>query len=483
MPPKLKIVAEVILMGGLKSIPVAGKAFEVIDAVRARHAMLAQGERLEEIDLRTSRMERRLRDLVEEEIRMTLQRLGEPALDGPTLTAEIRNLRSIQQHGWEPTLFEGLLRNSSHWNELKSRPQHYGRVLEAQAMIDPNGIHVLIDADPLRVLELTPFAFAALLAKQSRGVPGADIQATADIWAFPTSKALISSIGPTLVRIEPGSFLMGSTKAQIDQLMRLFPESKREWFEDERPQHRVNITRPYLLGIHQVTVGQFRRFVEESRHQTEAEKSGKGSFGWDEKRRAWEIDPAKNWRNPGFSQTDDHPVVCVSHNDAVAFCQWLSTKEKKEGRTYRLPWEAEWEYACRAGTNALFVISNDPEDLVKIGNVADVSAKQKFPDWNCVKGNDGFVYTAPVGSLAPNAWGLYDMIGNVWEWCADWYDGKYYASSPAADPPGAPGASYRVFRGGCWSDNARVCRPAYRYGNAPGYRLYDLGFRVAAVQG
>ena len=187
MPPRLEIVAEEILMCGLKSIPVAGKAFEVIDAVRTRHAMLAQGERLEEIERQMSRMDRRLRDLVEEEIRMTLQRLGEPALDGPTLTAEIRNLRSIQQQGWEPTLFEGLLRNSSHWNELKSRPQHYGRVLDAQAKIDLDGIHVLIDADPLRVLELTPFAFAALLANQSQGVPGAEIQAKADIWAFPTS--------------------------------------------------------------------------------------------------------------------------------------------------------------------------------------------------------------------------------------------------------------------------------------------------------
>ncbi len=147
MPPKLKIVAEEILMCGLKSMPVAGKAFEVIDAVRSRHSMLAHGERLEEIERQMSRVDRRLRDLVEEEIRMTLQRLGEPALDGPALTSEIRNLRSIQQQGWEPTLFEGLLQNSSHWNELKSRPQHYGRVLEAQAMIDPDGIHVLIDAE------------------------------------------------------------------------------------------------------------------------------------------------------------------------------------------------------------------------------------------------------------------------------------------------------------------------------------------------
>ena len=213
-------------------------------------------------------------------------------------------------------------------------------------------------------------------------------------------KERTNSLGMTLVRIEPGSFLMGSTKEQIDQLMRLLPEWEREWCEDEHPQHRVDITRPYLLGIHQITVGQFRRFVEESRHQTEAEKAGKGSFGWDEKRRAWEIDPAKNWRNPGFSQTDDHPVVCVSHNDAVAFCEWLSTTEKKEGRTYRLPGEAEWEYACRAGSNALFVISDDPEDLAKIANVADARLKQKFSNFDCIKGDDGFVYTAPVGSFA-----------------------------------------------------------------------------------
>ena len=174
-------------------------------------------------------------------------------------------------------------------------------------------------------------------------------------------------------------------------------------------------------------------------------------------------------------------MVCVSHNDAVAFCQWLTTQEKATGRTYRLPSEAEWEYACRAGTEALFLISEDPEDLIKIANVADASAKEKFPDWNCVKGDDGFVYTAPVGSFAPNAWGLHDMIGNAWEWCADGYDEKYYASSPTADPPGAAEASRRVLRGGGWLNNARDCRPAYRGRDTPEYRGYDLGFRVAAV--
>ena len=174
--------------------------------------------------------------------------------------------------------------------------------------------------------------------------------------------------------------------------------------------------------------GQFRRFVEKSGYQTEAEKDGKGSYVWDETKKAWELDPSKNWRNPGFPQTDDHPVVCVSHNDAMAFCQWLS---QKEGRTYRLPTEAEWEFACRADTTTLYSNGDDPEGLVSIANVADATFKRKFPDFACIKGDDGYPYTASVGSFAPNRWGLYDMIGNVWEWCADWYDEKYYASSPA----------------------------------------------------
>ncbi|MFI5386961.1 MAG: formylglycine-generating enzyme family protein [Fimbriimonadales bacterium] len=219
--------------------------------------------------------------------------------------------------------------------------------------------------------------------------------------------------------------------------------------------------------------------MEKSGYQTQAEKDGKGSYVWDQTKKAWELDPSKNWRNPGFPQTDDHPVVCVSHNDAMEFCQWLS---QKEGRTYRLPTEAEWEFACRADTTTLYSNGDDPEGLVSIANVADATLKRKFPDFACIKGDDGYLYTASVGSFASNRWGLYDMIGNVLEWCADWYDEKYYASSPATDPPGAPKASLRVFRGGCWSDYPWGCRPADRFWFMPGGRFSDLGFRVAAVQ-
>ncbi len=142
-----------------------------------------------------------------------------------------------------------------------------------------------------------------------------------------------NSLGMTMVRIEPGEFLMGSTKAQIDKLVKQFPDTKREWFDDEQPQHPVKITRPFYLAAHQVTVGQFRRFVENSGYKTEAEKTGEGSYAWDGKE--WKLDPKKNWKNPGFAQGDDHPVVCVSHNDAVAFLGWLN--EQENGEKARLP--------------------------------------------------------------------------------------------------------------------------------------------------
>ena len=127
-------------------------------------------------------------------------------------------------------------------------------------------------------------------------------------------------------------------------------------------------------------------------------------------------------------------MVNVSWNDAVAFCKWLS---KKEGKTYRLPTEAEWEYACRAGTTTRYYSGDDPETLAKVGNVADAALKAKFPDWKyTIKANDGYVFTAPVGKFKPNAFGLYDMHGNAWQWCADWYGADYYATSPLDDPTG-----------------------------------------------
>jgi formylglycine-generating enzyme required for sulfatase activity len=284
-------------------------------------------------------------------------------------------------------------------------------------------------------------------------------------------KTFPNSIGMKLTLITAGTFQMGS------------PESDTEAEADEKPQHRVRITRPFYLGVHEVTRGQFRRFVDEAGYQTEAEKDGKGGWGWNEETKKFEQNTPYTWQNPGFEQTDDHPVVNVSWNDATAFAEWLS---RKEGKTYRLPTEAEWEYACRAGTTSRYSCGDDPEGLAAVGNIADGTAKQKYPNLTTISARDGYVYTAPVGRFQPNAFGLYDMHGNVWEWCSDGYaDGyaaDYYKQSPGDDPPGVAGASGRVLRGGCWHREPRLARSAYRGWSEPGIRHDNLGFRLALVQ-
>jgi formylglycine-generating enzyme required for sulfatase activity len=281
------------------------------------------------------------------------------------------------------------------------------------------------------------------------------------------SGSFTNSIGMKFALIKAGEFLMGS------------PDDDKDAYDDEKPQHRVRITRPFYLGIHEVTRGQFRRFVDEAGYQTEAEKDGQGGWGWNEQEKKSEQNPRYTWLNPGFEQTDEHPVVNVSWNDAVAFAEWLS---RKEGKTYRLPTEAEWEYACRAGTTTLYFCGDDAEGLADVGNVADGTAKAKYSNWTTITAQDGFVYTSPVGRYRPNAWGLYDMHGNVNEWCWDWFGSDFYKSSRVDDPAGPLQAAFRVLRGGSWSSFPRRCRSAPRIREPAGYRYNDLGFRLALVQ-
>jgi formylglycine-generating enzyme required for sulfatase activity len=161
-------------------------------------------------------------------------------------------------------------------------------------------------------------------------------------------------------------------------------------------------------------------------------------------------------------------VECVSWEDAVAICRKLSAKE---GQEYRLPTEAEWEYACRAGTTTPFSFGS-----VLKGQEANCDGN--YPYGTTTKG-PFLGRTTKVGSYAANAFGLYDMHGNVWEWCADWYDAEYYKHSPSEDPPGAASGSYRVYRGGGWFLDASGCRASCRRGGVPGYRGAILGFRLA----
>ena len=310
------------------------------------------------------------------------------------------------------------------------------------------------------------------------GIPGTRVMARIDPPAFKGGKSITNSIGMKMVLIPAGEFMMGSGRSAAE-IARIF-ESKAEDFENEHPQHRVKITKPFYLGAYEVTVGQFRKFVSAMGYKTDAEKDGEGGRGYNASTNEFVgRKPKYSWRKTGWTQTEDHPVVNVSWNDAVAFCEWLSSTE---GKTYRLPTEAEWEYACRAGKQSLNSNGDHSEDLAKVGNVADATYKRKKPSgfhWGGIEADDGYVFTAPVGKFAPNLFGLYDMHGNVWEWCHDWYGETYYGQQQLEDPPGASTGDSRVFRGGCWLDKPLYVRSAFRTGDSPDYRGYTIGFRLA----
>jgi formylglycine-generating enzyme len=291
-------------------------------------------------------------------------------------------------------------------------------------------------------------------------------------------KQFTNSIEMKLVLIPDGEFLMGSDATDPDAYDDEFVDKE----AGRKEKHRVRITKPFYIGIHEVTRGQFRRFVDEAGYQTEAEKDGKGSYGWNEQTKKFEPNPRYTRHNAGFDQTDDHPVVNVSWNDAVAMARWLS---RKEGKIYRLPTEAEWEYACRAGAPkpTRYSCGDDTEGLASVGNIADATAKEKYPEWTgAIAAADGYVYTAPVGRYDANAWGLFDTRGNVWEWCSDWYAPDFYKRCPVDNPENTGRASYRVFRGGGWRNEPRDARSAIRSRYAPGNRNRGLGFRLALVQ-
>jgi sulfatase modifying factor 1 len=269
-----------------------------------------------------------------------------------------------------------------------------------------------------------------------------------------------NSLDMKLVLVPPGKFTMGSPPSQ----------AQRTEFEEE---HEVEITRPFWMGACEVTVGQYRQFVAETGYKTTAETGSKGCFGWNAKSEKMEPGSKYSWKNPGWEQTDNHPAINLSWNDAKAFCDWLS---KKEGKPYRLPTEAEWEYACRAGTTTRYHSGDDPETLAQVGNVVDASARGKFPEWSAIQGDDGHAFTAPVGSFKPNAFGLYDMHGNALEWCEDWF--WYCNRSERKDPQGPPCGLLRVQRGGGWADFPWQCTSSRRTGFAPDNCCISSGFRV-----
>ncbi len=306
-------------------------------------------------------------------------------------------------------------------------------------------------------------------------------QATADF------SKLVNTLGMPLVRIPAGEFLMGSEES-VESLQQTFPDMERARLEDlrdEAPVHRVRITKDFYIGATEVTVGQFRRFVRASGYVPESITDGTGGYGFNADHMAsgarGEQFEGRNvrysWTDPGFAQTDSHPVVNVTWRDAQAMAQWLS---RTEGRTYRLPTEAEWEYAARAGTRTRYHHGDAPQALAEVANTFDAKAAPFWPALadHASNRDDGFAFTAPVASYKPNAFGLYDMHGNVWEWTNDLHDENYYAKSPVDDPQGPSEGSVYVRRGGSWHTWSLYTRSSYRNWNSPQTRYTLVGIRL-----
>ena len=254
-------------------------------------------------------------------------------------------------------------------------------------------------------------------------------------------REIVNSIGMRMVLIPPGEFLMGSPLSEVGR------------DEDEHPRRHVRITRPYYIGVYEVTQAEYKQVMG-------------SNPSWFSKGGRFEAEVTQ-------MDTDRFPVEGVTWSDATEFCRRLSSfaHEEAAGRVYRLPTEAEWEYACRAGTST-------PFHFGKLLTGEEANVHGRFPYGTSEEG----IYLgrpAPIGSYPGNAFGVHDMHGNVWEWCSDWYSSTYYSSSPLSDPPGAPRGVRRVIRGGGWDSLSRYCRSAYRRSFAPNFRSYDVGFRVA----
>ena len=244
----------------------------------------------------------------------------------------------------------------------------------------------------------------------------------------PTPPVATSNPAPAKTN-NPTPVELPESASAIGMEFKLIPAGKFTMGENDEA-HEVTLTEPFMMGVHEVTQAQYEQVMK---------------------------------NNPSKFKGADHPVEMVTWKDALEFCRRLSElpAEKAAGNVYRLPTEAEWEYACRAGTKAAYSFGDDDS---KLGDYA----------WFRVGSGKE---THPVGSKQPNAWGLYDMHGNVYEWCSDWFE--EYPSGEVTDPSGPSSGSFRVYRGGSWFNSAEVCRSAYRSRGKPSRLRNDLGFRVS----
>ncbi|MCY2991565.1 MAG: SUMF1/EgtB/PvdO family nonheme iron enzyme [Planctomycetota bacterium] len=366
-----------------------------------------------------------------------------------------------------------------------SRPQQGGDTAARKATVVSTRRNRLLWSGAAAAAICFTITLVFVLGPLGRGGPGSDPQATTTppplaIAPFDAEQAKrhqqawanyleiqveqTNSIGMKLVLIPPGEFDMGSSEDEIRQAQNEARQLDAEaWVYEkiasEAPRHHVRITSPFRLGETEVTVRQFRTFVDQRGYTTDAEKGG-GGGGRSAPDAPMSSGREFTWRDlGGIASGDDYPVVNVSWNDAIEFCRWLSSKEETG---YRLPTEAEWEFACRAGSTTRYFCGDDDEPLTKY------AWHGKNSGWNA----------HPVGSLAPNPFSLFDMIGSINEWCSDNYGGGYYDQSPPDDPRGPTTGECRITCGGAWNSANFQSQCASRNWFLPSHAHFYNGFRV-----
>ena len=314
--------------------------------------------------------------------------------------------------------------------------------------------------------------------EEARARPYAAPQATVP-GSSTSMREITGRDGATMVLLPAGEFWMGSSQDEVNRLVEECKQTRkkdeatcRSVFQGELPWHKVRVS-SFALDKYEVTNKLFMKFVEATGYQTAAEREGWG-WGLTQNDAAPQRVDGTAWNKPGekIKYFDSLPVAMVSWDDAVAYCRWASK---------RLPTEAEWEYAARGSTQGRYWWGEQVSGARKVANLADESGKREYAGLAIESGyDDGSARRSAVGSYEANPWGLYDMIGNVWEWTADWYDPNYYRTSSAADNPKGPvGGKYRVVRGGSWRNLPALARAAYRGAHAPNERSAIIGFRCA----
>ena len=380
---------------------------------------------------------------------------------GPTATAPVT---AAPMPGLDPRQLE-----LTFWESIKDSRD----VADFHAYLQqfPKGVFASLATNRMKLLESAPSPTpqpVAALAAPKPATPSASSRQPGQVFRDVGD-------GPEMVVIPAGSFTMGSSAAETTR-----ESSPNQFANSERPQHDVSV-RSFAIGKYAVTRGEFATFIGETGY------NASGCFVYDGAKYA--RDASKNWRDPGFEQSDRHPAVCISYDDAQHYVAWLNGKVRAAVTVsavsgdgpYRLPSEAEWEYAARAGTTTARYWGDSASNQCDYANGGDQTYSQYFPQDIAVNRDcfDGYVFTASAGSFRPNPWGLYDMLGNALQWTADCWN-ENYSGAPTNGSAWTSGTcGERVVRGGSWLSAPGNLRAAHRGWRVTDNRFGHVGFRLA----